>query len=83
MREFVERIAVAEAKKELLSFTIDVLKDEGLIPDESFNKWRNIKGGSLFDGVSTKYDCWSYGLKWEYVQIAVKKDVIKITTHLI
>jgi len=64
MREFVERIAVAEAKKELLNFTVNVLKDDGVISDESFNKWRNIKGGSVFDGVNSIFGCWQYGLHW-------------------
>ena len=64
MREFVEKTTVAVAKKELLNFTVDVLKDEGVISDQTFNQWRNIKSGSVFDGVNTMCDCWRYGLDW-------------------
>ncbi|MGD9733578.1 MAG: hypothetical protein AB7U45_15480 [Desulfamplus sp.] len=83
MQDFVEKTTVAEAKKQLLSFTIDVLKDEGVISDESFNKWRNIKSGSIFDGVNSIFGCWQYGLQWNYLQIPIKQTVIKIKAHRI
>ena len=82
MREFVEKTAVAVAKKELLNFTIDVLKDDGVISEQTFNQWRNIKSGSIFDGVNSIFGCWQYGLRWEYVSIPIKQTVIKITTYL-
>jgi hypothetical protein len=83
MREFVEKTTVAVAKKELLSFTVDVLKDEGVISDQTFNQWRNIKSGSVFDGVNSIFGCWQYGLHWEYVQIPIKQTVIEIKAHRI
>jgi len=79
IQKLVTRIKIAEAKKELLNFTVTTLKDDGVISDESFNKWRNIKSGSVFDGVNSIFGCWRYGLKWEYVQIEVNRDIIKIT----
>ncbi|MBF0205145.1 MAG: hypothetical protein HQK67_12785 [Desulfamplus sp.] len=81
MQDFVEKTAVAEAKKELLNFTVDVLKDEGVISDKSLHRWHNIdiRTASVFDGISDIYSWWQYGLQWEYVQIGFKRDVIKIT----
>ncbi|MBF0378754.1 MAG: hypothetical protein HQK72_14920 [Desulfamplus sp.] len=64
IHKLAARIKIAEAKKELLNFTVNVLKDDGVISDESFNRWRNIKSGSIFDGVNTMCDCWRYGLDW-------------------
>ncbi len=78
MQEVVEKIAVAEIKKELLNFTVNALKYDGVISDMTFNQWRSIKGGSLFDGVNTMCDCWQYGLQLNYVQIPIKRDVIKL-----
>jgi hypothetical protein len=70
-------------KKELLNFTVYVLKDEGIISDESVNRWFNIHTGSVFDGISDIYSWWRYGLQWEYVEIPIKRDVIKIKAHRI
>lgn len=83
MRKFSEKTAVAVAKKELLSFTVDMLKDEGVISDESINRWRNVHTGSVFDGVNSIFGCWQYGLRWEYVSIPIKQTVIKIKAHRI
>ena len=82
MQEFVEKTTVAVAKKELLNFTVDVLKEKGVISDQTFNQWRNVHTGSVFDGVNTMCDCWQYGLQWNYLQIPIKQTVIKITTYL-
>ena len=66
MQEFVEKTTVADAKRELLNFTVDVLKEEGVISDESVNRWRNIdiRTASVFDGISDIYSWWQYGLDW-------------------
>ena len=83
MQEFVEKTTVAVATKELLNFTVDVLKEEGVISDQTFNQWRNIKSGSVFDGVNSIFGCWQYGLDWNYVSIPIKQTVIKIKAHRI
>ena len=85
MQDFVEKTAVAVAKKELLNFTIDVLKDEGIISDKSLHRWHNvdIRTASVFDGVDDIYSWWRYGLDWNYVQIPMKTDVIKLKAHLV
>jgi hypothetical protein len=85
MRKFSEKTVVAVAKKELLNFTVDVLKDEGVISNESLHRWHNIdiRTVSVFDGISDIYSWWRYGLQWECVYIPIKRDVIKIKAHLI
>jgi len=66
MQEFVAKTTVAVAKKELLNFTVDVLKDEGVISNESLHRWHNIdiRTVSVFDGISDIYSWWRYGLQW-------------------
>ncbi len=83
MQEFVEKTTVAEAKRELLNFTVDVLKEEGVISDESVNRWRNIKSGSIFDGIHSISGCWQYGLQWNYMPTPIKQTVIEIKAHRI
>jgi hypothetical protein len=85
MQDFVKKTTATVAKKELLNFTVDVLKDEGVISNESLHRWHNIdiRTVSVFDGISDIYSWWQYGLQWEYLQIPIKRDVIEIKTHLI
>jgi hypothetical protein len=85
MRKFSEKTVVAVAKKELLNFTVDVLKDEGVISNESLHRWHNIdiRTVSVFDGISDIYSWWRYGLQWEYVQIPIKQTIIEIKAHRI
>jgi len=74
-----------ELRKELLDFTVHALRAEGVLSDESLNQWSkvNIDNTSVFDGVDDIYSWWQYGLQWEYVQIPMKRDVIKIIAHRI
>jgi len=85
MQEFADKKTVAEIRKELLDFTVHALRAEGVLSDESLNQWSkvNIDNTSVFDGVDDIYSWWQYGLQWEYVQIPMKRDVIKIIAHRI
>jgi len=64
MQEFVKKTTATVAKKELLNFTVDILKNEGVISNESLHRWHNIdiRTVSVFDGISDIYGSPSFSV---------------------